>query len=841
MNIKSIFTRSILSVMVVAAALFVLPVTVNSADPVALVAFPTYSAALTCSPTVVSVNISDAPNLVAYHLEIDFDPTKITILNIENGGFIPTGIPEQTNDLGNTTGTILYGMTRQGVDTPPDTTKPLIKITLQGVTAPASVNFTVRPYVDPADPNPPTTGTGSALVGWPDAMPIPFTIQNGVVATQSCNPYDINLFPSQVVENLPVGTLVGDFATFDPDPEPSYTYSLVETATYPDNAAFSISGEQLLTATTFNYETKASYQIKVRSSPASGGFYEEVITILVEDANDPPVLGLIGAQSVNEQALLPFTATATDQDTLPVPDTLTYSLAAGTSGAVPTGASIDPSTGVFTWTPTEAQGPGSYTFDVCVSDGTVSDCETITVTVNEVNAAPSGADKTVTTLEDTGYPFTAADFGFTDPDDFPANTLLAVKITTLPAAGLLKLDGVSVTPGQMVSAANIGAGKLVFTPAANANGTGYASFTFQVQDNGGGGADLDPVAKTMTINVTPVNDAPQGADKTITGNEDTPYTLLVGDFGFSDPLDVPAANAFAGVRIASLPTAGTLKLSGINVTIGQVIPVASLPNLVFTPALNANGNNYSNFTFQVQDNGSGVAPNANLDQSVNTITFNVTPVNDSPVGIADAYIINAATSLPLSVAAPGVLANDSDVDGNTLTASLNTQAAHGTAAVSLNGSFTFAPTPGYVGTDFFKYNLSDGTVAVVVQVNLLIDRVAPPGIITWLEPVQTEAAIYVGYDELLNLKINLSSLTDVVRIDFRWWNTAIEPKDWVIISVQTPEEGKFDYTATLDMTTLPYLHDIQVFAYAYDEAGNVIKTRFFIDHQSRIFLPLILR
>ncbi len=79
-----------------------------------------------------------------------------------------------------------------------------------------------------------------------------------------------------------------------------------------------------------------------------------------------------------------FTASATDAD---VPaNRLLFSL----SGE-PAGASIDPNSGVFTWTPTEAQGPNSYTFDVVVTDdGTpnLADSESITVTVNEVNVAP---------------------------------------------------------------------------------------------------------------------------------------------------------------------------------------------------------------------------------------------------------------------------------------------------------------------------------------------------------------------------------------------------------------------------------------------------------------------
>ena len=78
---------------------------------------------------------------------------------------------------------------------------------------------------------------------------------------------------------------------------------------------------------------------------------------------------------------------------------------------------------------------------------------------------------------------------------------------------------------------------------ANANGAGYASFTFQVQDNGGtanGGVDLDASPNTMTVNVTAVNDAPAGTNNTVTTNEDTAYTFATADFGFSDPNDSPA-------------------------------------------------------------------------------------------------------------------------------------------------------------------------------------------------------------------------------------------------------------------------------------------------------------
>ena len=104
----------------------------------------------------------------------------------------------------------------------------------------------------------------------------------------------------------------------------------------------------------------------------------ETITITVAEVNAAPVLGAIGDKTVDELSELTFTASSIDAD-LPA-NTLTYSLGA----SAPAGAAIDSATGVFSWTPTEAQGPGTYSITVTVSDGTASDSEAITITVAEV-------------------------------------------------------------------------------------------------------------------------------------------------------------------------------------------------------------------------------------------------------------------------------------------------------------------------------------------------------------------------------------------------------------------------------------------------------------------------
>src|SRR5262249_7886171 len=139
----------------------------------------------------------------------------------------------------------------------------------------------------------------------------------------------------------------------------------------------------------------------------------------------------------------------------------------------------------------------------------------VTLTATAVNDAPAGADHTVTTPQNTDYVFGVADFPLTDPKDNPPNALAAVRITTLATAGTLKYNGASAVVGQVVTVADLNAGKLVFSPATGATGTPYATFTFQVQDNGGplnGGVALDQSPNAMTINVAAVVSIAKVAD-----------------------------------------------------------------------------------------------------------------------------------------------------------------------------------------------------------------------------------------------------------------------------------------------------------------------------------------
>src|SRR6185436_17489438 len=155
--------------------------------------------------------------------------------------------------------------------------------------------------------------------------------------------------------------------------------------------------------------------------------------VTVTEVNNAPSLSPVGNKSVNEGTLLTFTAIASDSD-IPT-QTLSFSLDPG----APAGASIN-SSGVFTWTPTEAQGPGTNTVTVRVTDNgspQLNASETITIVVNEVNSAPVLAPiGSRSVRETTQLSFTAS---ATD-SDLPAQSLTYTLDAGAPA-------GAAINPG----------------------------------------------------------------------------------------------------------------------------------------------------------------------------------------------------------------------------------------------------------------------------------------------------------------------------------------------------------------------------------------------------------
>ncbi len=233
---------------------------------------------------------------------------------------------------------------------------------------------------------------------------------------------------------------------------------------------------------------------------------------------------------------------------------------------------------------------GTFTVTVTLSDddmGEVSDSFEVTV---DLNNPPTAADNTVTTNEDTTYSFVASEFNFSDPDS--GDVLEEVEITTLTTTGALyfdaDMDGVNdLTPAETLSAldtisvADINAGKLKFEPLADENGVAYDSFTFKVSD----GEEFSVVAYTMTIDVTPVNDAPDiaaGDTGTLMEAAETAAadpTLNAGDLTDSGNLafnDVDDPDTFAA-DVTGLTASGTLGAYAA-VDDATLLPLMTLPN-----------------------------------------------------------------------------------------------------------------------------------------------------------------------------------------------------------------------------------------------------------------------
>ena len=183
------------------------------------------------------------------------------------------------------------------------------------------------------------------------------------------------------------------------------------------------------------YDQKGSYTVTFKVS--DGTLTDsETVAIAVGNVNQAPELEAIGNQSVDENSLLSFTVSATDPDE----DELTYS-----ATGLPTGATF--SGQVFSWKPTYDQ-KGSYTVTFTVSDGTLTDSETIGIAVGNVNQAPeleAIGDQSVNENSLLRFAVSA-----TDPDE-----------DELTYAGDGSADGGDVCRGQFQLDADVRPGGLV--------------------------------------------------------------------------------------------------------------------------------------------------------------------------------------------------------------------------------------------------------------------------------------------------------------------------------------------------------------------------------------------
>src|ERR1043166_9665528 len=389
---------------------------------------------------------------------------------------------------------------------------------------------------------------------------------------------------------------------------------------------------------------------------ATDGFNDSglaTVTLTVQPVNDPPV-AVDDSYGVNKNTILSVPAPGVlCNDTDVDGDTLTAILF-----KLPSHGTLSlSSNGSVVYTPVSNYF-GSDSFTYRASDGQAQTSPaTVSITVHQVNSAPVAVNDTYTVYEDvalvTSMPGVLANDTDSDGD------LMTPILISGPAHGTLTLD-----PNGS------------FRYLGTTNYFGTDSFSYKVNDG-----LLDSLPATVTINVQPVNDPPLAQNDSYTIHEDT--ELLVPAPGvLANDSDVDGDSLSA--ILVSGPAHGTLTLNANG-------------SLRYLAATNYNGPD--SFTYKANDRTADSAPA--------TVSITVNALNDAPVAVADAYSVNEDSTL--SIVAPGVLANDSDVDGDQLTAVLVSGPAHGTLTLHADGSFQYLAATNFNGSDSFTYKANDGT------------------------------------------------------------------------------------------------------------------------------------
>src|SRR5213075_122034 len=390
-----------------------------------------------------------------------------------------------------------------------------------------------------------------------------------------------------------------------------------------------------------------------------------VVSITVTPVNDPP--GTSGAVVADDSYTTPEDTTLTvvapgvlGNDSDVDGDPLTSILVTG-----PTHGVLTLNTnGSFTYTPVlNYNGPDSFTYKANDGQADSPTNAVVSITVTPVNDPPVAVNDSYTTAEDTTLNV-ALPGVLANDSDVDVDPLTSILVTG-PAHGVLTLNT---------------NGSFTYTPSLNYNGPD--SFTYKAND---GQAD-SPTNAIVSITVTPFNDPPGTSG------------VIVADDSYTTPEDTTLTVVAPGVLANDGDVDGD-PLTSILVTgpAHGVLTLNTNGSFTYTPVLNYNGPD--SFTYKANDGQADSPTNA-------VVSITVTPVNDAPLAVNDSY--TTAEDTTLNVALPGVLANDSDVDGDALTAAIVSQPTHGVLTLNTNGSFTYTPSLNYNGPDSFTYKANDG-------------------------------------------------------------------------------------------------------------------------------------
>ena len=364
--------------------------------------------------------------------------------------------------------------------------------------------------------------------------------------------------------------------------------------------------------------------------------------LTVANTNDAPTLARpLADQVATQDQPLAFTLPAGSFTDIDAGDALRYAATLASGAALPAWLGFDAATGRFSGTPARAD-VGVLTVRVAASDlsGAAITAD-FRLRVLSVDAAPVGRDAVLQTDEDTPLVLRLADFGFADPGDGPPHAFVAVAFVQPPSAGRLALDGRTVAAGEDVSVQDIAAGRLVYTPAADAAGDDLDRVLFRVRDAGAAGHNLDLQVRSLRIDVAPVNDAPVFRQNVLTlgvGQTVAPLISVLDPEQSASALALRVVSADGGRFIAAQGGATLTGFTLADVDAGRVLfqhdGGATAPEVVL----------------EVSD---GVAPAVRSHASVQWLVAapEVPPLAAAPVAMAPAPA-EAAAPAPTAAPAP---------------------------------------------------------------------------------------------------------------------------------------------------------------------------------------------
>ena len=364
------------------------------------------------------------------------------------------------------------------------------------------------------------------------------------VLYQNFSPTDISINKTTVKENSLAGTKAAEFGTYDKNIEDVFTYSLVNGLDADDNGSFTISGNSLLTSSVFDYETKASYKIRVQTKDAGNNTFEKTFTISVDNVNDKPNINdkTLGVEEYAASNFIFGSIAAIDAD---AGQTLTYSFINTPPQTVFGINSVTGEVSLLSNT-LNYQTTKFYTLKVVALDNggpALSDTSTLTIQVVYQNFSPTDISISKTTVKENSFAGTkVGEFGTIDKNIEDVFTYSLVNGLDADDNGRFVINGNSLLTSS------------VFDYETKA----FYKIRVQTKDAGN-----NTFEKSFLISVDNVNDKPTINDKTLGVEEKAVNGKVLGIMTGSDA-DVGQALTYSLLNIPQQT------IFGINASTGEV-------------------------------------------------------------------------------------------------------------------------------------------------------------------------------------------------------------------------------------------------------------------------------